>query len=221
MAGLHYCQLNEEQGQKRKDGRLDQSDEYFKEDERHGDEVREERGGNQEQDAAGENVAEQTEGERNEANELGKEFQEADHKPDRGMEIAELAHVGEEAEGADACYFNREKGDDGEGERSIEVRIHGPQERHRFPVRMVKDDTFDTRDELEPVADEDKQKKRQEEWGELSTQVFVFQGVGGKVGNPANQGLGHDLDLARDERGPPANQDCKENNARKRHPTHQ
>src|SRR3989344_1570396 len=168
-------EFDEEEREKRKDRRLHDAYEELEAHERHREHRRNEERGDGKQDFARENVAEETERERNEARQFAHEFDDADDEIQRRREIEELPRVAEEPDGDDACDLDSKNGDDSECERDVEVSVDAPKEREKFiPVENA--DRADARRELEQVRDRDEEEDGHEEREHAPRPCPAFQG---------------------------------------------
>src|SRR5581483_6608220 len=104
--------------------RLDEPDEDLEPVERQRHQEGQQERHHEQQDLAGEHVAEEPEGEADQAGDLGDELQHADEHVDWAAEVDELARVLEEAEGGDAPELDEDHRHDRDGERRVDVRIH-------------------------------------------------------------------------------------------------
>ena len=82
---LRHGDGDENQGQGGKDQGLDETNEEFKKKKGYGHEVRHQETDDDEQDLAGEDVAEKTEGKRDDLGEFAQKFEDADEKGDRAF----------------------------------------------------------------------------------------------------------------------------------------
>ena len=125
----------EHQGEAGEDYRLDQADEEFQSEDELGGDERHQEGYHHYQDFAGGHIAEEAEGEGDDAYQFGDQFQEADEEaddaggaaPDEVAEGEELFEVAE-AVGAEAPVFHEDEGYQRQGEGHIEVGAGGAQE---------------------------------------------------------------------------------------------
>src|SRR3989344_8361349 len=159
-------ELDEEEGEKRKNGGLEEADEYLEEHEWYGQEVRREEYGDRDDYFAREDVTEEPERKRHHAHQFPDELNEADGEADRVFEgiLNEFAAVLPETDGEDARHFDDEERNDGEHQRHSEVGIRRAQKRV-----VVVHNRANTRYEVQHVAHENKEEYRHEERSEEHT----------------------------------------------------
>lgn len=193
-------ELEEEEREEREDGGLHESDEYFKCHERYGHDIGCEEGDDRDQYLTGEDVAEETEGERDEARKLRDELNEADDKIDRRREIDEFAPVAEESDGEDAHDLDRNDDDDRECEGDVEVGIDAAEERHGLDVpclpRSVYEDRADARREFHEIGGENEEKDREDEREGTTGPFFAFEGLGYEIMHEEHDRLDEGLEFA-------------------------
>lgn len=118
-------EFDEEKREKCEDRGLEESDEKLEHHERHRSEVWRKECSDNNKHFSGQDVAEKTERERDEAGKLSDELDDADGKTDRAvLYVNELTQIFECAKRREADHLNRDERDGCERERDIEVRIY-------------------------------------------------------------------------------------------------
>src|SRR3989344_7381973 len=158
--GLLDGELDEEERKEREDSGLEEADEYLEHHEGDRQKVWREKDGDRDNYLAGEDVAEKTERERDDAHHLADELYESDRRAYRIRKGVhdEFATVFPKTDSHDTGHLDDEEGYNGKRERHHEIRRRRAQER----VGMVFD-RADARDEVDHVADEDEKEDRHEE----------------------------------------------------------
>src|SRR3989344_3324406 len=132
---LGNCQFDEEKREKCEDGGLDEADEHFEHHDRHGRDVGQEEGNDEDEHFAGKDIAKKTEGEGDDARNFRKKFHNADKKSDDPVpEVDELASVFNDTDGNGTGNLDNEERHNGEHERHVEVGVYTSQKRQEFPA---------------------------------------------------------------------------------------
>ncbi len=138
---------HEHQGQQAEDDGLDEADEEFEAKEDHAD-GRHQEGDDEQQDLAGEDIAQKTEGERNHAGYFSDQFQDADRPVNTlnrvlgyhrrgdipGQELLQVA----EPEITEADHLDHDHGHQGQGQGEIEVCGRGAEESDDGPIGVLR-----------------------------------------------------------------------------------
>ena len=202
---LLNSELDEKEGEKRENRRLEEADEYFEKHQRYGQEVRREEYGDGDDYFACEDVAEEPERKRHHAHQFADELNEADGEADGVFEgvLYEFAAVFPETDGEDARYLNDEEGHDREHERHGEVGIRRAQKR-----MVVVFEGTDAGYEVEHVAHEDKEKYCHEEREELARHIATFKRFSNVVVHKSDHRFHQRLKFARYHLEPAAHEEC-------------
>src|SRR3990167_6360046 len=161
------CQLDEKERQEGENGRLEKSDEYLEHHQGYRKEVGHEIRRDENDDLAGEDVAEEPERERDHADQFADELDQPHRKPYRGAQVDELLSVFDNADSENACDLDHEERDDGEHERDVEIGVDAPEEREKF-LSVPKAETSHPRYEFEDVGCEYEKKDGHEQGKEFA-----------------------------------------------------
>src|SRR6476660_7542735 len=153
---------DEDQGQDAEDEGLDGVEHHLKAEQADGDERDRQRGDDAECDLATVDVAEESHRERDGLDELEHQFHETDEERNAAgtdpvlelIEREELAEIAADAESAEPLELEVDEADEGQPEGDVHVARRGSQ--------LL--DPSDGRDEPAPVAEQDQQEERDEEW---------------------------------------------------------
>src|SRR3989338_7275120 len=146
-------------------------------------------------------VAEETEGEGDEARDFGKQLDDSHDESYERMEIQELRAVFEKSEHGDACDLGNDEGNGGERQRYVEIGVDTAEKGRELSMRE-ETDTADAGNEFQPVRDEDEKKDGEDEGEKFARHVPPSERVRDVVVDAAYHPLEKRLEAARDELQP-------------------
>ena len=216
---FHDGDFDKKEREKRENSGLDEADEDFEGHKRHGAEVREEVDRDRDQDFAGKNVAEETEGKGDEPRELGEKFDDADDETHRRVHIEEFAAVFDSADRENASDLDDEKRDEGKRERNVEIGIGATQKRDEISS-SEEADTADAGDKFEHVGGENKKEDGSEERKKAPRHRAALERLGNVVIHVAEKFLKNGLEAARYQFHPAPDDERDEHEDSQRDPAH-
>src|SRR3989344_4703095 len=212
---LHDGKLDEEEREEGKYRRLQETDEYLEEHQGYWQKVGCEKDRDRDDHLAGENVAEESERERDDSYELSDKFDQTDGKSHRVADriLEELAAIFPKTDGGNACYLDNEERNDGKDERRGEIGVRRAQERlvHVF-------EGANAGNEVEHVADEDEEKNGHEKREKAARHFSAFEGLRHVVVHKPKCFLSESLEAAGDHREPASYEKCERDEKRDHDP---
>lgn len=176
----------------RKNRRLHEPYEHFKNHKRYRQKRGNEKRYHQNQNFPRENVSEQTERKRNQTGDFAESFYDAHHESGNRFKINKFSGVFQESDRRDARNFNNEKSDDRHGERHVQIRVHGTKQRQKFCRAVLfrkKSDAAYARSKFQEIGGKNKQKNRSKQREQPFGQFFVLQGFLHVIQNEPERGF--------------------------------
>src|SRR3989344_2688334 len=207
---FHDGEFDEKERQKRENGRLEKTDEYFEHHKRYGQEVWREEYGDSDDYLARENVAEEPERERYHSHKLADKLDNADRESYRIREriLQKFAAVFPKSDREDARYLDDEKRNDGEYKRHSEIGVGRAQERLEL-IPAEKADGADAWHEVDHVAHKNEKKDGHKERKETSRHFPTLQCFGNVVVDEPERFLDERLHFPRNHLQARAKNKCK------------